>query len=256
MEAEITMGYAAAEKGRNTLSGALSTGLTGAGIGTAIAPGIGTAIGGGIGLIVGGISGFFLTDDEKNEVIEMYRKGELDDNTVAQIESTIARRYNMLRRNQSAAMARQGVGKSSFAARQISDSYNSERESLAKALTGESERRQAIGFGMSDAAGAGRAQDVAQGLGALFQGYQLYQEGQAMKSDAAANDRLAGAIGRLFEDGGTKEPPKLWYNAPSVAKSQAGAGNAFARQRSRHPNVKSPFLPENATLDAIFGRVK
>lgn len=247
------MGYARDEKVRNTLSSALSLGGTGAGIGTAIAPGIGTAIGGGIGLLVGGISGFFLTDDEKNEVIEMYRKGELDDETVSQIESTVARRYDMLRRNQSASMARAGLTKSTFAARQIADTNNAERKSLAQALTGETERRQAIGFQMSDAAGAGRAQDVAQGLGALFQGYQLYQEGEAMKADAAGNKRLAAAIGRLFEDGGPSTPAT---KSPSVAFSQTGAGNAFSRQRTRMPGVKSPFLPENATLDAIFGRVK
>lgn len=226
------MGYATDEKIRNTLSSAISLGGTGAGIGTAISPGVGTAIGGGIGFLAGGIAGFFLTDDEKNEMIEMYRAGKLDDETVAQIEGTIARRYDMLRRSQSAGMARSGLTKSSFAARQIADTTNAERQSLAEALTGEVERRQMIGFGMSDQAGAQRAQDVASGIGALFQGYQLYQEGEAAKAEAAADDRLATAIGKLFESGGTPTPA-----SPKVALSKTGAGNPFSRHRSRAPNA-------------------
>ena len=250
------MAYAEAERGRNTLSGAISGAGTGAGIGTAIAPGPGTAIGAGIGAIIGGISGYFLTDDEKNEVIEMYRKGELDDDTVAQIEGTLSRRYNMMRRSQSTDMARRGLTNSSFGARQISDSYNSERESLAAAITGESERRQAIGFQMSDAAGAGRAQDVASGVGALFQGYQSYQEGEAMKTDAASNDRLAAAIGQLFEKGSTPgvSPYGKQASTPKVASSKSGAGNPFARHRTRQPNVtltwdllKNPKTPAAKT---------
>lgn len=241
------MGYATDEKLRNTASSALSLGATGAGIGTAIAPGIGTAIGGGIGLLVGGVSGFFLTDDEKNEVIEKYRKGQLDDETVAQIEGTIARRYEMLRRSQGADFARRGVGKSSFAARKMADTFNAERESLAAALTGETERRQAIGFGMSDAAAADRAEQVQSGIGALFEGYQTYQQMEGMKADAAADERLAAAIGKLFEGTPatrTPNPTKLssaWQQpttwTPGTGAKQTGAGNAFARHRSRAPNV-------------------
>ena len=230
------MAYAEAERWRNTLSGSLSGAGTGAGIGTAVAPGIGTAIGAGIGALVGGISGYFLTDDEKNEMIEAYREGRLDDETVANIEKTIARRYNMLDRQQQAQFARMGVGGSSFAARLTADTKNAERTSLAEALTGEVERRQAIGFGMSDAAGASRAQDVASGLGALFQGYQFYQEGQAMQADAAASERLAAALGNLFESG-TPGPTPTPSKTPTVAFSKTGAGNPFARHRSRAPNV-------------------
>ena len=243
------MAYAAAERGRNTFSGALSTGLTGAGIGTAIAPGIGTAIGGGIGLIVGGVSGFFLTDNEKNQVIEAYRRGELSEETIRQIEGTIARRYEMLRRSQGADFSRRGTGESSFAMRQIADTYNAERDSLADALVGESQRLQAIGFGMSDSAAAGRAQSVASGVGALFEGYQAYQEGEAMKADAASRDRLATMLGKYLEDQGADVPmvatkgknpfgTKLStsWNPGTPSKTQ-GAGNPFSRHRTRQPNV-------------------
>lgn len=227
------MAYARAEKGRNTLSGLISGAGTGAGIGTAIAPGIGTAIGGGIGAIVGGVSGFFLTDDEKNEVIQAYREGRLDDATVANIEKTIARRYNMISRQQGAAMARRGLTGSTFAARQIKDTANAERMSLAEAITGEVERRQAIGFGLSDQANAQRAQDVAGGLGALFQAYQGYQEGEMAKAEDARFSQLLTHIGKFYENGGTTPTPA----APKISKSQSGAGNVFARHRSRAPNV-------------------
>ena len=247
------MAYADAERRRNTLSGALSLAGTGAGIGTAIAPGVGTAVGAGIGLLAGGISGYFLTDDEKNEMIEMYREGRLDDETLANIESTIARRYDMLQRQQGADLSRRGLSKSTFAQRQVADTYNAERESLAQAVTNESGRRQQIGFAMSDAAGAQRAQDVASGVGAAFQGWQLYQEGEAMKADTASNDRMIAAIGQIFQDGGGSESPS---KGPAVAFSQTGAGNAFARHRSRMPSIKSPFVPEGATLDKLFGRMR
>ena len=253
------MGYAEEERLRNTGAGALSTALTGAGIGTAIAPGIGTAIGGGIGALIGGVAGYFLTDDEQNEMIEAYREGRLDDETVANIERTISRRYNLLGREQQAALARSGLSRSSLASRQIADTANAERRTLAEVLTGEVERRQAIGFGMSADAGAQRAQDVVSGIGALFQGYQVYQEGEAMKADAARSESLAAAIGKLFEDG-PPGPTPTPAKAPKVAFSQHGAGNAFARHRSRHPNVKSPFVPNtkdvnrNDALDAIFKR--
>lgn len=234
------MGYASEEKARNTISSALSLGGTGAGIGFTVGGPPGAAIGGGIGLLVGGISGFFLTDDEKNEVIEAYRKGELDDETVARIEGTIARRYAILRREQGADFARRGVSKSSFAARQIGDIFNAERESLANALTTETQRRQAIGFGMSDAAAAERGAQVESGIGALFQGYDVYKQGEAMKTEAAADERLAAAIGKLYE--GT--PATRTPNATSFT-SQTGAGNALSRHRSRMPNVKSPFAPSS-----------
>lgn len=244
------MAYAQEEKLRNTFSSATSLGGTGAGIGFSIGGPPGAAIGGGIGLIVGGISGFFLTDDEKNEMIEMYREGRLDDQTVANIESTIARRYNMLRSQQSADFARRGVDKSSFAMRQIADTNNAERQTLAEALTGEVERRQAIGFGLSDQASAQRAQEVASGIGALFQGYQLHEQGEAVKAEAARDDRLITAIGKLFEDGGTTTPTP-------VAPSKTGAGGPFSRHRSRAPSVKNPFLPKSSgnrqvDLDAVF----
>ena len=230
------MAYAQDEKLRNTASGAVEGLGTGAGIGFSIGGPKGAAIGAGIGFIVGGIKGWFLTDDEKNEIIEMYRSGKLDDQTVANIESTIARRYNMLRSHQSASMARAGVDKSSFAMRQIADTTNAERQTLAEALTGEVERRQAIGFGLSDAAAAERAQGVASGIGAAFQGYQLHQQGEAMKADAAADDRLATLLGKILEDGGTQTPA-----APKVYKSKTGAGNPFSRHRSRAPNVRTTF---------------
>ncbi len=228
------MAYAQEEKLRNTFSSATSLGGTGAGLGFAIAGPPGAAIGGGIGLIIGGIGGFFLTDDEKNEMIEMYREGKLDDQTVANIESTIARRYNILRSQQSADFARRGVDKSSFAMRQIADTTNAERQTLAEVLTGEVERRQAIGFGLSDQASAQRAQDVASGIGALFQGYQLHEEGEAAKAEAARDERLITAIGKFLEgnDGGTPTPA-----SPKVSVSKTGAGNPFSRHRSRAPNV-------------------
>ena len=235
------MAYAESEKWKNTLSGAVELGATGAGIGTAIAPGPGTAIGGGIGAILGAAKGYFLTDDEKNEMIEAFRNGEIDDDTLANIERTIARRYNILRRQQGADMARRGTSNSSWAQRQTADTYNAERGSLARAITGESERRQMIGFGMSDAAGAERAQGVAQGIGALSQGYQLYQEGQAMEADTKRADTLAAAIGALFENNGT--------DMPAVAGSKTGAGNSFARHRTRQPNVTSPFLTKGNPLE-------
>lgn len=250
------MAYATDEKARNTLSGAFSLGATGAGIGTAVAPGIGTAIGGGIGLIVGGISGFFLTDDEKNEIIESYRKGELDDETVAQIEGTIARRYGQLRRHQGADFARRGVSKSTFAGRKMADTFNAERESLAAALTGETERRQAIGFGMSDAASAGRAEQVQAGIGAAFQGYDAYQQAEGMKADAARDAKMFEYIGKLFEGTpATRTPnatPFSWQTPHMI--SQTGAGNAFARHRSRAPNTQSPFAP--GTMNALEKKLK
>ena len=81
---------------------------------------------------------------------------------------------------------------------------------------------------MSDAAGAGRAQDVASGVGALFQGYQSYQEGEAMKADAASQDRLAAAIGQFFEKGSTPGVSPYGTSTPKVASSKSGAGNPFA----------------------------
>ena len=247
------MAYAQDEKLRNTFSSATSLGGAGAGIGFSVGGPVGAAIGGGIGALIGGIGGYFLTDDEKNEMIEMYRQGKLDDQTVANIESTIARRYNMLRSQQSADFARRGVDKSSFAMRQIADTTNAERQSLAEAITGEVERRQAIGFGLSEQAGAQRAQDVASGIGALFQGYSLHQEAEGMKADAAADDRLITAIGKLFEEGGATPTPA----APKVSMSKTGAGNPFSRHRSRAPSVKNPFLPKSSgnrqtDLDAVF----
>ena len=236
------MAYAESEKWKNTLSGALELGGTGAGIGTAIAPGVGTAVGGGIGLILGALKGYLLTDDEKNEMIESLWKGEIDDNTLANIERTLARRFNTMRRSQSAAMARRGTTNSSWADRGIADSYNSEREALARAVTGESERRQMLGFGMSDQAGAQRARGVAQGVGALFQGYQVYQEGQAMEADAKRNETLITALGKLFEDGGA--------DTPAIPRKPTGAGNPFAgRTRTRQPNVTSPFLTKGNPLE-------
>lgn len=227
------MAYARDEKLRNLFSGTISGAGTGAGIGTAIGGPPGAAIGAGIGALIGGIGGYFLTDDEKNEMIEMYRAGKLDDETVAQIESTIARRYNMIRRSQSAAFSRAGTDKSSFAMRQLTETNNAERQSLVDAITGETERRQAIGFGLSDQASAQRAQNVASGIGALFEGYQVHQENQAAEAEAAAQDRLFTAIGKFLEsDGGTPTPA-----SPKVAGSKTGAGNPFSRHRSRAPNV-------------------
>ena len=232
------MAYARDEKIRNALSGTLSGAGTGAGIGMTIGGPPGAAIGAGIGAIVGGIGGYFLTDDEKNELIEMYRQGKLDDATVANIEGTIARRYNMLRRSQSAAFTRGGVDTSSFAMRQLAETNNAERQNLVDAITGETERRQAIGFGLSDEASARRLQEVASGVGAAFEGYQLFQENEAMKADAASQDRLLKAIGELLEDGdsGTAAP-----NKPKVALSKTGAGNPFSRHRARAPNVATKW---------------
>ena len=242
------MGYATQEKWRNTFSGATGTAGSGAGIGFAIGGPAGAAIGGGIGFIVGGIGGYFLTDDEKNEVIEAYRKGELDDETVAQIEGTIARRYAILRREQGADFARRGVGRSSFAARQIADTFNAERESLANALTTETQRRQAIGFGMSDAAAAERGAQVEAGIGALFQGYDAYKQGQAMEAEAATDERLAAAIGKLFEGTpSTRSPNTMSFS------SQTGAGNVLSRHRSRMPNVRSPFAPSGQKSQFLQG---
>ena len=277
------MAYASSEKWKNTGSGALSLGATGAGIGTAIAPGIGTAIGAGVGAFLGGIGGYFMTDDEKNELIEAYREGKLDDQTVANIEGAIARRYDIMRRSQNAGLARRGIGQSSFAARQIAGTFNSERDALANALTQQAQQRQLMGFQMSDAAGAQRAQQVADGIGTAFQGYQLYQQNAADVRAEARADKMLEMIGKHYTGSPlTTNPnpmgvggytPDIHRNSPflksgssldrkSIANSQTGAGNAFARQRTRMPNVKfkpnitrnSPFLKSGQSLASQLGR--
>ena len=242
--------YAQAEKWRNAASGALSLGATGAGVGFTIGGPVGAGIGAGAGVLLGALQGALFTDDEKNEMIEMYRRGELDDQTVANIESTIARRFQMIRRSQDAGLARRGLSGSTFAARQMQETYNAERESLADAITRTSEHRKAIGFGMSDAAGAQRAQDVAHGIGAAFQGVEAYQTQQRADADAARSDVLLAALGQLTEGTpATRKPSPI--GAPKVSNPQTGAGNAFARHRTRMPNT-SPFL--STDLETAFRR--
>ena len=268
------MAYAIGEKWRNTGSGAVSGAGTGSAIGSLI-PGVGSVIGGGIGALLGGIGGYLFTDDEKNEMIESYRAGRLDPQTVANIESTIARRYAMLRRGQNAQLARRGIDQSSFAGRQIAGTFNDERSALAQALTNQVAQRQQIGFGMSDAASAQRAQNVASGIGAAFQGYQLHQENQFAQQQQGNDAKLHAAIGKYLGlgtsssggvGGGTATPAAVTgggttattatTGSGTAAKKLTGGGTPTSRQRSRHPNVKNPFLPQNRTLDQIFGRVK
>lgn len=259
------MGYVEDERWRNALSGGVSGAGTGAGIGGtigSIVPGVGTAIGAGIGAGIGAIGGsvlgYFLTDDEKNEVIEAARAGKIDEQTLKNIETTVKRRFDMINRRQTALQSRAGITNSTFGARQIRDTANADRQTLVDALAAESGRLKEWGFGMSDQAGARRAQDVSQGVGSAFNAFQIHQEGKLASADAKRDDMLFEALGKLYkDDSANKAAPTLWNNAPrpSVVSSQGGAGGVFSRQRTRQPNTKSPFLPQNQTLDQVFGRV-
>lgn len=135
------------DRAGNVLLGGFQGAATGAGIGTLGIPGIGTglgaAIGGGIGILQG-----LLSDTEMQDLARRYARGEIDPEAQNQIVMELADRYDVMRQEQGADLARRGMLESTMASRLISDTYASERDALAKALAGQVLDRQQMGIDM------------------------------------------------------------------------------------------------------------
>lgn len=127
----------------NTAEGAVSWGSTGAAIGSMI-PGVGTAVGGGVGAGIGALIGLF-SDTEQQELAERWSRGEIDDETLANIQNLVRQRFSELRKQQGGRLARAGIKDSSIAERMRSETDMSERDAFARALLDTMTARQQMG---------------------------------------------------------------------------------------------------------------
>ena len=125
---------------------------------------IGFTIGGPKGALVGGAIGALaglLSPTEEIELARKYAAGEIPPEVERQIARTLAKRYNMLRSETGADLARRGVFESTAAGRVMADISQQEREALANALAGQTFNYQKLGMDLI----AQRNQALQQGIG-------------------------------------------------------------------------------------------
>lgn len=226
-------------RGRYIAQDALSYGATGAGIGSTFGP-VGTAVGGGIGLVVGGVSGWMRGDEaaEQEELAEALTRGEVDPEYRAYLERTLGNRYQALRGDLGNQLARRGLADSSFAGRAMVQTYASEQQSLANALTQASMQRMGLGYDVMAQRNADQAalgQGIAETVGQIAN-YNLARQGLELEHQRIGQTQYRTPAG-----------------PPASGKMAYPYYPRFATQGQRpSPNAHRPFgLPEGrGALDA------
>ena len=140
------------DRGQNAIVG----GVQGGTLGYTIGGPWGAAIGGGLGALQG-----LLSPTEEAELARKYSRGEIPPEVTRQIARQLANRYNALRRNTGADLARRGVLESTAAGRMMADISQQEREALAGALAGQTFNYQKLGMDLI----AQRNKDLQAGIG-------------------------------------------------------------------------------------------
>ena len=126
---------------------------------------IGYTVGGPWGAVAGGAFGALaglISPTEQIELARRYAAGEVPPEVERQIVRQLAKRYNMLRGDTGADLARRGVFESTGGARMMADISQQEREALANALAGQTFNYQKLGMDLI----AQRNQALQSGIGA------------------------------------------------------------------------------------------
>ena len=126
---------------------------------------IGYTVGGPWGAVAGGAFGALaglISPTEQIELARKYAAGEIPPQVERQIVRQLAKRYNMLRGDTGADLARRGVFESTGGARMMADISQQEREALANALAGQTFNYQKLGMDLI----AQRNQALQSGIGA------------------------------------------------------------------------------------------
>lgn len=113
--------------------------------------------------------------------------GEVSPQYTDYLSRQLGQRFNTLRSDVGANLARRGLANTTIGARQINDTYNNERQALSDALAARSMQRQALGFDIANRAAGNR-------LSRLGLGYNMTQAIGANRQHMAsqiANNRLA-----------------------------------------------------------------